>query len=228
MAKRYKWTRVGTRLIYKIRHHKGHGIHSPFVFNLVNNVIEEKRAYYCYADISDYLSTYHQKELTPNKRHRLAFRLVNYFGAQNILEIGSGMGINTLFLTASSSSCKCLCVEKDRNNREVAKQLYMDFECQTTFMEEPPVLPIETKYDCIFINLDYYSDLAEDYLDALCKQCHNESFIVVTGIRRNKVNNQLWKHLSSNQLRTVELDLFNIGIIFFDKQLSRWEYKISF
>ena len=228
MAKRYKWTRVGTRLIYKIRHHKGHGIHSPFVFNLVNNVIEEKRAYYCYGDISDYLSVYHQKELTPNKRHRLAFRLVNYFGAKNILEIGSGMGISTLFLTASSSLSECLCVEKNKDNREIAKRLYMDFDRQTTILEEPPVLPLKTNLDCIFINLDYYSDLSEDYLDALCKQCHNKSFIVVTGIRRNKAYNRLWKHLSSNNLRTVELDLFNIGIIFFDKQLSRWEYKISF
>lgn len=228
MAKRYKWTKVGTRLIYKIRHHKGHGIHSPFVFNLVNNVIEEKRAYYCYQDIEDYLLPYLKRELTPNKRHRLAFRLVNYFGAKNILEIGSGMGVNTLFLIASSSSSECLCIETNENNRTVASELYSPYEERITLLKSLPELPIEASFDCVFINLHYFNEITETYLDQLCKQCHSKSFIVMTGIRKNKKYNHLWKYLSANKSRTVELDLFNIGIIFFDRQLYRWEYKISF
>lgn len=229
MAKRYKWSKMGTRLIYKIRHHKGHGIHSPFVFNLINHVIEEKRPYYCYEDISSYLSSFGLKRLTPNKRNRLAFRFVNYFKAESILEIGSGSGVNTLFLTAHSKKIKCICIEKDEQLRDLARQLYEGCNRQNIdLLEALPLLPLDRSFDCIFINLDHYNTISCEYLDALCKQCYSKSFIIVTGIRRNKEYNKLWKHLSANSSRTVELDLFNIGIVFFDRQLSRWEYKISF
>lgn len=229
MARRYKWSRIGSRLIYKIRHHRGHGIHSPFVFNLINNVIEEKCPYYCYQDIAHYLSLFSEKKLIPNKRYKLAFKLSNYFGVRTILEIGSGSGINTLFLTAPSKKTSCISIEKNEKKREFAQTIYDDYDRSITLLEELPKQPMNEVFDCIYINLDYYPDITEDYLDDLCnKQCHDKSFIVMTGIRRNKENNRLWKHLTQNQSRTALLDLFNIGIIFFDKQLYRWEYQISF
>ena len=228
MAKRYKWSRIGSRLIYKIRHHKGHGIHSPFVFNLVNNVIEEKRYYYCYEDISKYLLSFDEKKVRPNKRNRLAFRFVNYFGAKNILEIGSGFGVNTLFLTTSSKKIRCICVEQDDRKRDVARRIYERYSQNIDLMNDLPLLPLDASFDCVFINLDYYRSMSYEYLDGLCRQCHSRSFIIVVGIRRNKTNNDFWKHLSANDSRTVVLDLFNVGVVFFDRQLYRWEYKISF
>lgn len=228
MAKRYKWSRIGVRLLYKIRHHKGHGIHSPFVFNLVNNVIEEKTAYYCYDDIAKYLSSFGRKQLVANKRNRLAFRMTNYFDAKNILEIGSSIGVNTLHLTAFSKQSKCICVEKNPKKRDVAEQLYSGYNHRIELLNDLPLLPLDTSFDCIYIDLNHFNTIPFCYLDELCRQCHTKSFIMVVGIRRNKEYNKIWRYLSSNKSRTVELDLFNIGIIFFDRQLTRWEYKISF
>ena len=70
-------------LIYKLtsRYRKGFGVHSPFVFDFINNVLNEKNPYYTYPQI-DALN-YKYKQI-----NRLLFRMVSYYKCKNILIIG--------------------------------------------------------------------------------------------------------------------------------------------
>lgn len=223
----YRRSKIATRLLYKVRHHKGHGVHSPFVFDLINNVIEEKRSYYSYQEIQSFLDQNNTQKLSLKKEDLLSFRLVNYFGAHKILEIGAGNGVNTLCLAAPSSKIECLSIETDDTKRNNLGEIYKLFENRITLAKSFSDIP-DQKFDCIYLDLNNYNDLSEEQLMALVTNCHEKSFIVIKGIRRNKKQNQLWKCLKSNERRTAELDLFNTGILFFDKQLYRWKYQISF
>lgn len=223
----YRRSKIATRLLYKVRHHKGHGVHSPFVFDLINNVIEEKRSYYSYQEIQSFLDQNHPQKLSLKKEDLLSFRLVNYFGAHKILELGAGSGVNTLCLAAPSSKIECLSIEADDTKRNNLSEIYKLFENRITLAKSFTDIPNQ-KFDCIYLDLNNYNDLSEEQLMALVANCHEKSFIVIKGIRRNKKQNQLWKCLKSNERRTAELDLFNTGILFFDKQLYRWKYQISF
>lgn len=223
----YRRSKIATRLLYKVRHHKGHGVHSPFVFDLINNVIEEKRSYYSYQEIQSFLDQNNTLKLSLKKEDLLSFRLVNYFGAHKILEIGAGNGVNTLCLAAPSSKIECLSIEADDTKRNNLGEIYKLFENRITLAKSFSDIP-DQKFDCIYLDLNNYNDLSEEQLMALVTNCHEKSFIVIKGIRRNKKQNQLWKCLKSNERRTAELDLFNTGILFFDKQLYRWKYQISF
>lgn len=58
--------RKGSLLYRSIRYRKGFGVHSPFVFNLITKVIEEKCSYYSFYDIELYVSSYYsRKERSP-------------------------------------------------------------------------------------------------------------------------------------------------------------------
>lgn len=227
MAKLYRWSKIGRKFLYK-RHIKGHGIHSPFVFNLINNVIEEKRPYYFYEDVSKYLSQFTSQKLSINKSNLLSFRLVNYFDVKTVLEIGSSSGVNTLCLSAPSSKIKCIGIEKEEKNRKAAQLLYEGYGKDICLMEDLTALPQLAKFDCIYINFDCYKGLTTKDLKKISKHCHEQSFIIVKGIRSSRKHKRLWMALSEDSSRTALLDLFNIGIVFFDKKLSRWKYKISF
>ena len=39
------------KFYFTAKHHKGHGVHSPFVFSLIEDVLNEKHPYYAFKDI---------------------------------------------------------------------------------------------------------------------------------------------------------------------------------
>lgn len=227
MPRIYKLTRTGLKLLYKIRHHRGHGIHSPFVFNLITKVIEEKTPYHAYEDIEYALESAHIRNSSLSKEDKLFFRLVNYFSAQHILEIGSGYGTTTLFLTAPSNNIVCTSLEPSARKCDEARKLYAVWDKDIRLhLSEKLIIP-DSKPDCIFINLNCFP-LSNDIVQYLSDVTCEKTFIIVKGIRTKKRNQALWRSIMNMDSRTVVLDLFNIGIVFFNKTLYRWEYKISF
>lgn len=228
MPRIYKLSRTGLKLLYKIRHHRGHGIHSPFVFNLINKVIEEKTPYPAYEDIKFILRSMSYKYCQLNKNNKLFFRLTNYFKSERILEIGSGYGINTLCLTASDINAECTCIELSDGKYNIAKKLYENWNRKITLCTEDKLPILSQKQDCIFINLVNYNFLPSNLNQYLLDQSYEKTFVIVEGIRTNKQCQMLWKGIMDIETRTAALDLFNIGVLFFDPKLYRWDYKISF
>jgi hypothetical protein len=214
-------------LFYKLRHRRGHGIHSPFAFRLITHVIEEQRPYYAYQDIREYLLLFPPKiKKNLKKSDRLAFRLVNYFDAKKILEIGSGYGINTLCLTAPSAQTECICVELSSQKCETANELYKDWKRRITVQNTLPVS--DEKQDCICLDLRYYTAGLENMESYLLNNVADHSFILIKGIRANRPALVLWENLVRHEQVRVSLDLFHDGILFFFPKLHKKHYKISF
>lgn len=227
MSRIYRLSKPVTRVLYKIRHHKGHGIHSPFVFNFINRVIEEKTSYYAYEDIAGYLRLHSFSYNGDNKINTLSFRTANYFNAENILELGSGEGLNTLFITSVSQKSKCLSVETDSAKRLEAVRLYEKWRKNVRLTDkefpEPDFSP-----DCIFINLRNYKVDNDMLIPYLLSHVNEDSFIFVDGIRTNRKQKMLWKKLICREEVVISLDLFQVGILFFDKKFFKRNYKLSF
>lgn len=59
------------------RHGRGFGIHSPFAYTLITEVLRQRYPYYGYADIS------------PDRRIRLLFRLVTHFRPKSVMIVSS-------------------------------------------------------------------------------------------------------------------------------------------
>lgn len=228
MPRIYKLSRTGLKLLYKIRHHRGHGIHSPFVFNLITKVIEEKTQYHVYSDIRDILDSRSVKHYRLDRHNQLLFRLVNYFGSKRILELGSGYGASTICLTAPSSGIKCVCVESSQEKAIQARDLYKEWNRDITLLTDGTLPVLLEKQDCIYINLNNFGAISENFRSYLSDLTHEKTFIIVRGIRTNKRHQLLWRNIISMEERTAVLDLFNVGILFFDKRLYKWNYKISF
>lgn len=229
MPRIYKLSRVGSRILYKVRHHKGHGVHSPFVFTLITRVIEEKTPYHRYRDIEEHIENQQIiNRYKINKYDRLSFRLINYFEAKKILEIGTNNGINTLFLTAPDSSISCTVIEQSREKAEKAEMLYKNWDRNITLITDEMLPDANEKLDCIYIDLNNHNALPNNIIAYLKKISHEKTFIVVKGIRTNRKCKTLWRDISMMEDRTAMLDFFNLGIVFFRKELYRWDYQISF
>jgi len=133
------------------RHRYGHGIHSPFLFDLITRVLNDKKKYPEYKKIESLWNktggetglmitddrgagSSYGKHLTirtgkmlrrmgvDRKTGRLLFRLVKYFGPRSLLELGTGGGISTLYLAAASGEIPFYTVEGREELAELAKR----------------------------------------------------------------------------------------------------------
>lgn len=110
---------------------KGHGVHSPFVFSFITDVLNDTGAYYCYEpveqlrtalqrdntelEIADFgagsrvdsskrrkVSAIASSALKPARYGQLMFRMVNYYQPAVIVELGTSLGITTSYLASGN------------------------------------------------------------------------------------------------------------------------------
>lgn len=110
---------------------KGHGIHSPFVYDFVRHVLNDKRNFYAYGQVEalrnkllhneaviaveDFgagssISKTNQRSIASIARHaakskkwaQLLFRIVNYYQPATILELGTSLGISTAYMAMAN------------------------------------------------------------------------------------------------------------------------------
>lgn len=227
MPKIFRLSKAGVRLLFKVRHHKGHGIHSPFVFSFITRVIEEKTPYHAYEDVRNHMKDFPVLSFQENKTHRLLFKIVNYFNLKQILELGGGIGVHTLYMTATSSDIECLSVELTPSKYNQAQMLYNEWD-RNIIQSEEPFPSINGKKDCIFVNLKNYNVSHNELVIYLLSLVHKDSVIIIDGIRTNRKLQTLWKMLVQQNDVIVSLDLFHLGILFFDKKYYKRNYKLSF
>ena len=119
---------------------KGHGVHSPFVFDFITNVLNDKKRYDCYAtiegvrkqlkgntaviEVKDFgagsaviksnkriVKDIANSSLKSPKFARLLFRMVQYYQPKNILELGTSFGITTAYLASGNTDAKVFTCE---------------------------------------------------------------------------------------------------------------------
>ena len=119
---------------------KGHGIHSPFVYSFVREVLRDKRAYPCYqpiaalrrilatdersVEVEDFgagsrvissrtrrIGDIARSSLKPKKYSRLLFRMVQQWQPLNILELGTCFGATTAYLANGNKNAQVYTME---------------------------------------------------------------------------------------------------------------------
>jgi predicted O-methyltransferase YrrM len=133
------------------RSNNSHGIHSPFVFDLYNEVLNVKKDYYFFGPIeslrASYLNNHTAIEmvdlgagsalgsatkrkiskiaatsLQSSKNAALLFRLVDYFQPKHIIELGTSLGITTCYLAKAAKSSNIISIEGNPSLAAIAKQ----------------------------------------------------------------------------------------------------------
>lgn len=127
-----------------------HGVHSPFVFNLVTKCFYDKKNYPEYAVLKNYRNSLLENKNTievtdfgagsrvfksnsrainqiaknagiSRKRAELLFRIVNYFQPNTILEIGTSLGLATSALSLANKNSKIITLEGCPQTMSIAK-----------------------------------------------------------------------------------------------------------
>lgn len=142
---------------------KGHGVHSPFVFNFIKFILRDKRKFYCYTQVESLrdsllhdatviavedfgagssvirsnrrkVSAIASSSLKPKKFAQLLFRIVNYYQPEVIVELGTSFGITTAYLASGNNRARVYTCEGSTAIAAIAQQQFNRLGLQNTFL----------------------------------------------------------------------------------------------
>lgn len=253
--------RKGSLIYRSIRYRKGFGVHSPFVFNLITKVIEEKCSYYSFEDIElirkrllfkEELITYPDRQQKGKVKSRpigeivareairpkhgaLLFRLTNYFKSQHILQLGPTMGLSTLYLTSYAAGVKCIALENVVEFAQIARQVFgklafNPIDLRTGNYKDllPQALKDMETVDFVFFNTLYEQQNNLWLFNECVRYAHNDTVFVFEDIKASRKMRELWDEIRIHPEVVVTIDLYSMGIVFFNKKLHKRDYKVYF
>lgn len=232
-----------------------HGVHSPFIYNLVAKCFYDKKKYEAYKNILNYrkallknntkikvtdlgagsqvmkqqersVSNMARNAGTTNKRAKLLYRLTNYFKPETVLELGTSLGIATHAISLGSTKTNITTIEGCLNTSTFTKARLKNINVITgSFSDEIKKL-ISNKYDLIFFDGNHQKKATLSYFETLLQTVHNDSVFIFDDIYWSKDMTEAWENIKQHPKVTVTIDTFFWGFVFFRKEQVKEHFTI--
>ena len=207
---------------------QGFGVHSPWAYDLIENVINERNPYYAYEDLYSFWEKAPQyMPQYPQSRDELLFRLVNRFNPKFILEVGTGAGVSTGYLASVFKESKVITVdfpnpaEKEvrRNLKKIPNIEYIAADVLETVQD---ILDSGTVPQFIHIA---HTALWRQAADMILPYATPSTVIVVEDLGK-KQKKEWWKEFIKDERVGVTFQMKKLGLLFFDRNMTKQHYVL--
>lgn len=225
---------------------KGFGIHSPFTYHLITNVIEAKLHYYAFEQLQETRSlaiqllktsckstamnmvraNYLKEEIWNLKKgeaaDRLIFRLMNFSKCKNASFLGSGLSYTSAYMAKVDSRLNISCVGDCIKNEEIRNAVFKE----SLGIENIHKLDISNLANTDFVVISdiisdqLINDFSKNYKNYLAENCT----VVFLNMHKTQALLNFWKRLKADQLFKVSLDLFYVGILVARDGMQKQDY----
>ncbi len=245
-------------------HKRGYGIHSPFVFNIITGVFRNKidqqivsniekirrkmLADNSIINVTDYgsgskhvkdkmrkISSIVKYSSVPSKYGKLLNRLAGRFGGSNIIELGTSLGISTMYIASGAPSAIVHTIEGCQVISEIALKNFIEaryhniklytgkFDEVLYTLKQENITP-----GLVFIDGDHRKDSLLRYFSILSEMCTNDSVIVVDDIHSSPEMYEAWQEIKEKKNVSITIDIFRMGILFFRKGIAKFDYVVRY
>jgi predicted O-methyltransferase YrrM len=234
-------------------------LHSPFVFELANAVLEDRRWYYAFRDVellrkkmlvskllidvADYGaasigSTPVQRQVPLRKLASLAasgkcqgqllFRLTQWLKPKRILELGTSVGIGTMYIAAAARQANFHTLEGCDSCAQIAKAnlesmgLDKHITLQTGAFHSSlgASLQAQKQLDLVFFDGHHRADATLKYFKQCLPHSHAHTVFVFDDIYWSSDMTAAWRQIQQHPTVTLSVDLFELGLVFFNPDLK--------
>lgn len=194
--------------ICRLRASWGFGVHTPNVYGLLTDVLREHRPYYAYTDIRRLSAGRPGHTLRVNK---LLFRLVNYYRPDSVFEVGTGDGHSLQCMSMARQSMALAALEGRKG------------EVSTPTLASK----LGEGRRVGFLHIAQTPAYREAY-EAALPLTDARSLFIVEGIHATREKRAWWKQVEQDVRTGVTIDLYDVGLVFFDLKRPRRNFRFTF
>ena len=250
-------------LLHRFKAKTRHGVHSPFVYRLIDEVIydfEPKKVYIeiealrkqllndnrtinvidlgagskVNNDQTKKISDIARNALKPPRLAQLLYRLAADLKPGNIIELGTCLGITTIYLQKAVPEAKVYTLEGSPETAAVALEIFADAnvasikEITGNFDDTlPGVINELDQLDFVFVDGNHQKKATLQYFEWCLPKVHENTLLIFDDIYWSEGMKQAWGEIKANPKVTVTVDLFWIGLVFFKPGRAKEDFSIK-
>ena len=249
-------------IAYLFKARGAHGIHSPFVYELYHKVVKDKTEFYDFAPIEHLRERlHHSKEVIevvdfgavgnskynkkvkdiakrsaiPAKEGRLLFRLVNFMQPRNMVEMGTSLGISTLYQHKACLEANMITMEGSPGTSSYAGVNFRIMKADSInrvvgdFKETlPEVIKSLPLIDYVFFDGNHRKEATMEYFHKFLPLVSDRCVFVFDDIRWSTDMYEAWKEIIEESSATVTVDLFSFGLVFFNPTQVKQHFVLRY
>ncbi|MCF0179307.1 MAG: hypothetical protein HUJ97_03560 [Bacteroidales bacterium] len=213
--------------IRNFKYRKGFGVHSPFAYNFITEVVEEKTPYYSY---TFFQKIYTKQSPVPFKLAAFLLRLSNRFHARKIIEIGSDGGQMALPIIVTDSHNRIYSLANEETEIAAKDFLSVLNERQEQITYKRTVEDIPEDFIADMVLLSYLPDGydANKLFEYLKLHTHEKSIFFVKGIQPKQKMEKVWDIFCDDENIQITMDMFDYGLAIRRPRFFKQHYIVSF
>ena len=241
-----------------------HSLQAPFVYDLYCNVIKNDASHSAFQPIeaarhrllrcSDpvaisrlgapsrvsaqstrTVSSVARHGLSSAKLGRLLYRLATSNASNYLLELGTSLGITTLYLATARPSGVVYTLEGGEAIADRAEQIFSKLAHHNVHLVRgdidhtlPDLLRQLPRVDFAYLDANHRYEPTVAYFEQLVTKVNERSIVVVDDIYWSGEMRRAWQHIRQHPAVTLTLDLFDAGLVFFTPLSVRQHYVLMF
>ena len=187
----------------RLRHRVGFGVHSPWAFRFIRDVVGERLPYYAYADLQGQAPISGKREL---RLARLYLRLSNFMQAAAAIDYAAPTPAYAMYIAAG---------------------------CRRTRVTSADGSPAGTAAAIAAIGGARLARMSavgqyERFFDAWRAAAADTSMLVIEGIDSSRDARRLWRRMKDDGACTLTFDLYYCGIVYKDSRRAKQHYIVDF
>ena len=148
-----------------------------------------------------------------------------------IVELGTSLGVTTAYMAAVDSRNKVVTYEGCSAVAKIAQANWKalglkNIECRVGEIDVEKLDKELERVDVAFIDANHTYAGTRAYFNMLVTKMHAKSVLVVDDIHYNEEMGKVWEEICADERVTSTMDLYQMGLVFFDRNYWKKHYRM--